>query len=140
MEADGSIVDHTVVAATGSSTIVTLADYNRDATSAPTIPGYNVIACFDNWEGTLYCSEAAAVTETFDECPDAFATPAVGGTHKWDVRESVTFNFGGIRNDVRSETSDSLTPSGMKCFVDATAADGVLVFAGGNDDGDAVPG
>jgi len=140
MQVDGSIVDHTVVAATGSSTIVTLNDYNRDATSAPTLTFYNVIACFDNWEGTNICSAAAAVTETFDECPDAFATPAVAGTYKWDVREPVTFNFGGIRNDVRSETSSSLTPSGMKCFVDATAADGVLVFAGGIDDGDAVPG
>ena len=78
------------------------------------------------------------MTETFDECPGAFATPSVAGSYKWDVRESVTFDFGGIRDDVINEVNDLLTPSGMKCFVDATG--GVLVYASGNDDGVAVPG
>lgn len=130
---DGSIVDHTVDTASGPDSVVTLAAYNRDAAGAFTIPGYDVKACFDNYAGDAICSAAAALTETFDECPKAFdLSVLVSGTYKWDVRQAVTFSFGGIRDSVHDETDNTLSPSGpdnLRCWVAAT--DGVLFFTSG---------
>ena len=142
LELDGSSdpVDHTVDTASGGDSKVTLAHYNRDSDPVPTnaeLPGYAVKACFDNYAGDAICSAAAALTETFDECPTPFATPSVSGTYKWDVSQAVTLNFGAIRDSVHDETDSSYSPSGadnLRCW--AAGANAVLFKS----DGTAVPG
>ena len=116
----------------GSVVACCLCGGGTDSTSPLAIPGYAVKACFDNYAGDAICSVQAALTETFDECPKAFATPAVTATYKWDVSQAVTFNFGAIRDSVNDETDGSLTPGGadnLRCWVDAT--DGVLFKSDG---------
>ena len=65
----------------------------------------------------MVCTDpAVTLTETFNECPEAFAAPTVTGVWKWNVGEDVDLEFGDIRDDVNSNgDADS-----DKCFVDNT--------------------
>lgn len=117
--------DQKITAFTGASTKITIDGYNAGATS-PALAGYDVRACFHrfNSDGTqdaanMVCTAnvpAVKLIETFDECPEAFAEPAVSGVRKWSVDEDVELEFSDIRNDVNSNGDADAD----KCFVDNT--------------------
>jgi len=115
--------DQKITAFTLASTKITIDGYNEGETS-PALPGYDVRACFHrfNSDGTqdatnMVCTDpVVTLTETFNECPEAFSVPSVSGVRKWSVGEDVEFEFGNIRNGVNSNGAAEAD----LCFVDNT--------------------
>lgn len=115
--------DQKITAFTLASTKITIDGYNEGETN-PALPGYDVRACFhpfnsngDQDTTNMVCTDpVVTLTETFNECPEAFTVPSVSGVRKWSVGENVDFEFGDIRNDVNSNGDADAD----LCFVDNT--------------------